>query len=407
MTTALQRNAPPTYQDALATAAKIVAARGVTVDPVAVTRAVSVQIAATRDETANWAKSTIRGLWAVVNPYDAKQVQAFALQAAQLMESAQTAAARVAAAGQSQQLAATGISVVGVASNPLDIRAPGAVIKGGQLVLHRAASHVDYEGSDASAKVVSKAAMSTRGIFERPAVVFRYAQSKGAKNAAALANSRIDSLIDGNLMLAQRLAQQQVLAQAVVDLDSGRTRSGIKIIGYRRIIHPEMSRGGTCGMCIAAADRIYHIADLMPIHGGNAATGAGGCHCTVGVITEDYDPADDLNAVDLNQLYKDAGGTSGAHLKRTRYKVDEHGELGPVLVPQGKYKPRTTKSKVRAGGTALLTDQPAQADIAKQQLGVLETNLAKMRSEGVPEDSSKIAYHLKLISKLQAQLAGQ
>ena len=60
-------------------------------------------------------------------------------------------------------------------------------------------------------------------------------------------------------------------------------------------------------------------------------------------MTEDYDPADELNAVDLSQLYRDSGGTSGAHLKRTRYQVDEHGELGPVLVPKAKYKPRTAK----------------------------------------------------------------
>jgi hypothetical protein len=147
---------------------------------------------------------------------------------------------------------------------------------------------------------------------------------------------------------------------------------------------------------IAASDRIYHVGQLLPIHGN--------CKCTIAAVTEDYDPADDLNAIDLNQLYKDSGGTSGAHLKRTRYQVDEHGELGPVLVPKAKYKPRSQKSKVRVGGTALLSDQPARADVAKHQIGVLEANLAKMRAEGVSDDSSKVAYHLKLIAKLRKQL---
>lgn len=389
---------PATYDEAVAAAAAIVAARNAPPDPIATLTTTSEQIATTRENTAAWAKTAIRHLWAVVDPYDAKQVQAFTEQAAGLMTSAQTAAARVAAAGQSQQLAAAGIIVDAAPSLPVDVRAPAAVIKKGQLVLRRGAWSVDYVGTDAAAKV-SKNDMTTQGVFGRPAAVFRYEKSLGATDvdAAAKAGQRIDSLVDDNLMLSQRLAQQQVLVQAVINLDTGRTRSGPKIIGYRRVIHPELSRGGTCGMCIAASDRIYHVAELMPIHAL--------CKCTIGAVTEDHDPADDLNAVDLGQLYKDSGGTSNPHLKRTRYQVDEHGELGPVLVPKAKYKPRTTKSKVRVGGTALQSDQPAQADVAKQQIAALEANLAKMRAAGEPEDSSKIVYHLKLIAKLRTQLA--
>lgn len=385
-----------TYEQAVAAAKAIHTARSTPPDPVATVANMAEQIIATRENTAAWAKAAIRGLWAAVDPYSPAQVKVFAEQAAVLMDSAQTAAVRVAAAGQAQQLAAAGIVVDAAPSNPLDVRAPGAVVKGGQLVLQQHAVSVDYTGTDAAAKV-SKDDMTTQGVFGRPAAVFRYAESQGAADAADLAGQRIDSLVDDNLMIAQRLAQQEVLVQAVINLDSGRTRSGVKIIGYRRVIHPELSRTGTCGMCIAASDRMYHVAQLLPIHAN--------CKCTIAAVTEDYDPADDLNTVDLNALYKAAGGTSVAHLKRTRYQVDEHGELGPTLVPKAKYKPRTTKSKVRVGGTALLSDQPAQADVAKHQIGVLEANLAKMRSEGVSDDSSKVAYHLKLIAKLRTQLA--
>ncbi|TGB37883.1 hypothetical protein [Mycolicibacterium peregrinum] len=390
---------PITYQQALEQAAAQIAQlktpKPSAEQAVIATAAAANTIIAARDRASEHAKQAIHQLWLAVNPYDETAVAAFAAQAARIMMAAQQAAAKAAAVGQAHQLAAVGVKAAAVQSVPLDVRAPAAVIKNGLLVLRQHAVSVDY--AEGSAKV-STADMTTQGVFKRPAAVYRYAKSKGATDvqAQALAGQRIDDLVDDNLMLAQRLAQQQVLAAAAepVNLD-GRPKAKTKIIGYRRVIHPELSYGGTCGMCIAASDRIYYVAELLPIHAH--------CKCTIAAITEDYDPADDLNAVDLNQLYKDAGGTSVAHLKRTRYKVDQHGELGSVMVPKSKYKPQTTKSKVRVGGTALLDDQPAQAEVAKQQLRVLEDNLARMRSEGEPEDSSKIAYHEKLIAKLRKQ----
>lgn len=380
----------------MALAEAIVAARGAGPDPAATAATMSERIIATRESTAEWAKTAIRRLWATVNPYDSKQVEAFTVQAAGLMESAQTAVSRMAAAGQAQQLAAMGIPTDAVPSNPLDVRAPAAVIRKGKLLLHRQSVGVDYTDGDAT---VSKKDMTTQGVLSRPAMVYRYAKSQGAPDADAtrLAYGRIDDLVDNNLMLAQRYAEQEVLVQAV-NLDTGKTRAGIRVIGYRRIIHPELSRSGVCGICIAASDRIYTVGKLLPIHDK--------CKCTTAAVTEDYDPADDLNAVDLSQLYKDAGGTSVAHLKRTRYKEDEHGELGPVVVPRSKYKPRTTKSKVRAGGTALQSDQPDQVEVATHQLRVMEENLARLRSRGEPEDSSKVVYHEKLIAKLRKQAEG-
>lgn len=384
---------PATYEEALAIVEALAEPTGAS--PLTTTRGMSERIISTRDSASEWAKAAIRRLWLTVDPYDPAQVQAFTVEAASLMQSAQSAVAQIAAAGQAQQLASMGVPVDGVPSDPIDVRAPAAVIRKGRLYLRQVAVGVDYIGGDAK---VSKSEMSTQGVFGRPAMVFRYAKSQGAPDAEAAQRAlvRIDDLIDNNLMLAQRLAEQDVLVEAV-DLDSGKTRGGTIVIGYRRVIHPELSRTGTCGMCIAASDRIYKVGTLLPIHDK--------CKCTTAAVTEDYDPADELNALDLSSLYQDAGGTSVAHLKRTRYQVDEHGELGPVLVPAKKYKPRTTKSKVRVGGTALQTDQPAQAEVARTQLRVLEENLARMRAAGEPEESSKIAYHEKLITKLRAQIS--
>lgn len=580
-----------------------------------VTAAAAESMIAVRDRAAAHAQQVIAGLWSKVNPYDERAVSEFAAQAARVMGSAQAAAVRAASAAQVRQLAAVGVKASGARSVPVDVRGKSATVTAGKVVVHRPTVAVDYQGADTAAKVTADD-MSTAGIFQRPAALYRYARSQDAPEAEASRQAviRIRTLVDDNLMLAQRLAQQQVLA-AAVDLDAATQAT---IIGYRRVIHPELSRGGTCGMCIAASDRLYKIGTLMPIHahcvpgdsligmpapvsgvGGmfrsalEAATrrefkgelvefvtasgnqvrvtpnhpvltdkgwfpahligvgdtvfrrsrrerpvlsgpeiddrpalaqnvfrtrrmvggvfvrmpvaaedfhgdwtegevdvvwtdshftaivdreqfgelcfvhaglagaaldggslsaplipgrlasaagivGGGGyggallgsglgvselgrtsaaanlnapaeqftvdnraayaergrdllnrlagqveadcvvecrrvgfsghvydfqtadgwfeanncivsnCKCTIAAVTDEYDPADDLNAVDLRALYKDAGGNTVAHLKRTRYQVDEHGELGPVLVPQKKYKPRGKRKSAAA-----------------------------------------------------------
>lgn len=390
--------AKPSYAEALAAAEAVHAARSAPLDPAAAVAATSEQIITARDSAADWAKAAIGQLWRSVNPYDDSQVREFTVKAAGLLSSAQTAATRVAAAGQSQQLAALGIRITGTPSNPVDVRAPGVSIRKGQLQLHRHAVTVDYAAADGVK--VSAADMTTESVLRRPAALFRYVQSQGGLDAAQQASQRLDSLIDDNLMLAQRLAQQQVLAQAV-NLDDGgnhRGRNAPKITGYRRVIHPELSRGGTCGMCIAASDRLYKIAELLPIHAH--------CKCTIAAVTDEYDPADDLNAVDLNALYKDAGGNTVAHLKRTRYRVDEHGELGPVLVPQSKYKPRTAKSVKKAGKNAGTDAKPeSKADIADRHLPLLRKSLEDLRARGLAEGSPQVTYHLAQIAKFEAELA--
>lgn len=120
---------------------------------------------------------------------------------------------------------------------------------------------------------------------------------------------------------------------------------GLTSDNYRRVIHPELSQDGegTCGLCIAASTRIYHVKDLMPIHPG--------CHCGEVPIGKDgYDPGGAINDSDFGRLYADAGGSTAAEdLRKTRYKVDEHGELGPVLRPAGEPTREDDATRIRRG----------------------------------------------------------
>lgn len=104
--------------------------------------------------------------------------------------------------------------------------------------------------------------------------------------------------------------------------------SRVNVSGYRRVIHPELSRSGTCGLCIVASQRIYHSADLMPLHGPS-------CNCDTMAITRTDDPGFRLNEDDLKSIYAAAGSNAAAELANTRITIDEHGELGPILVKEG------------------------------------------------------------------------
>lgn len=108
------------------------------------------------------------------------------------------------------------------------------------------------------------------------------------------------------------------------------------ILGYRRVLHPELADSGqSCGLCVAAATRLYRTDELLPIHRG--------CHCETLPVTRFNDPGLDLNQDDLARLYEAAGSTSAADLSSIRLQTFVSGELGPVLTRAGK--------KVAAGET--------------------------------------------------------
>lgn len=124
--------------------------------------------------------------------------------------------------------------------------------------------------------------------------------------------TRLTTLVNDDVALTSRDETQKVLAASP------------KVTGYRRIIHPERSQTGTCGLCVVAATRLYSVAELMEIHDN--------CKCTVLPVTADNDPGLTLNQDDLNAIYNAAGSTYGEQLKNLRIKTVEHGELGPMLL---------------------------------------------------------------------------
>jgi hypothetical protein len=155
-------------------------------------------------------------------------------------------------------------------------------------------------------------------VYQRPAADVRRRVAAGEVLGVAegMAAQRYRSMVSTDLALATTHTSREVYQ-----------RRGSLVDGYRRVTRPEASRGGTCGLCVAASDRIYSRGDLMPIHDK--------CKCQTLPIVSGQDPGRSLVDAELRALYDDAGGTAGAKLKRTRYQVNEHGELGPVLREQG------------------------------------------------------------------------
>lgn len=317
--------------DARASAAQIYAAAQVR--PTAtVTVSDMVTSAAQMSQTAvDRATDRVTLLWRDVDPYDGEQVEAFTKSAAQVTVAVQQRVALIHVESQVQQLKSMGVDVQVTPVVPDDVRlaSRASVVTADIDVDGAPAVTVEYADSDAGAVSVTVDAedSTTEQVFNRPARAYRYQRSVGAdeQTAQAAAESRIVRIVDGNAILAQRMAEEQVL-QAAVDLDA-------PVIGWRRIIHPEIvTKTGVCGLCVAAATRMYSLEDLKPLHGS--------CNCTVAAVTEDEDPGLDLNEEDFATLYAAAGEASGkdrstwaADLKKIRYRTDEHGELGLVLKP--------------------------------------------------------------------------
>lgn len=149
--------------------------------------------------------------------------------------------------------------------------------------------------------------------YHRAFEQWRFARSIGMPEPEAKAKGldRITRQVDSDLSMAMRSAVRDVLTGTD------------EAIGYRRILHPEMSRGGSCGLCVAAADRTYSKAELLPLHTW--------CRCDVMPMTRRHDPGLTLNEADLARLYAVAGSTARDDLKRVRVRVVDHGELGPIL----------------------------------------------------------------------------
>lgn len=154
-------------------------------------------------------------------------------------------------------------------------------------------------------------------VYSRPAEVYLYAISQGKTDAEALklALARVESLAVMDTALAER------------DMTSRVWSASKTVIGYRRLIHPEWSVSGTCGLCVVAATNFYSTDELMPLHHR--------CKCTSSPVTKGHDFGLKLNEHDLKAIYAAAGDNDAASLKKTRIAIKENGELGPMLVRDG------------------------------------------------------------------------
>ena len=157
-------------------------------------------------------------------------------------------------------------------------------------------------------------------VYQRPATQYAYSGSRGltAYEAAVDARARLAVLAESDLRAADRAEAQRTYAATP------------QVTGYRRIIHPELSKSGhgTCGLCVVASQRVYRTSELLPMHFPS-------CHCDTAPIVGDEDPGHQLNEADLATLYAAAGGTAADQLRETRVRFAKHGELGPVLVREG------------------------------------------------------------------------
>ena len=204
-------------------------------------------------------------------------------------------------------------------------------------------------------------------VYERPAKAYRAAVADGLSvdQAELAAFDRALGLVDTDLMLARRDGQ----VGAMRDLE---------VTTYRRVIRPELSRTGTCMLCLAASLQKYSVKDLLPIHNR--------CKCLTMPIIEGKDPGDRLNEADRQAIYKSAGVTNRQDLSNLRVKVREHGELGPALTVSGQQFTGKSKIKNRAKAVGKVdVDSGRSVEQMSATLAALEKSAAKFSSPGTSE----------------------
>lgn len=158
-------------------------------------------------------------------------------------------------------------------------------------------------------------------VLRRPHVQVWTDLSRGKPfpDAVAAGQRRAESIAVTNLQLAKTKAARQVLAN-----------SPATVIGYRRQLGPDPYH---CALCLLTSSRIYHKADLMPLHPG--------CSCSVqpvirGEKVPELDPTEVHDTIrrDLGDKYVTASGHGPVDYRQIVITHD-HGELGPVLGVRG------------------------------------------------------------------------
>lgn len=196
----------------------------------------------------------------------------------------------------------------------------------------------------------------------RPAMQYRHLQAQRPDvkpKSWPDRESDIGKVVEGWLNDAYSLLEDE----ALTDATSASNQSSVErydesdVKAYRRIIHPERSQTGSCGLCIAASDRYYYTSELLPLHQR--------CKCTTAPIIGKNDPGLTLTQQDLDDLYgaayttvtgreyssgrrREYTQTSRQALSNVRVKTISHGELGPLL----------TRGDTKTDGTAPAWEPP-------------------------------------------------
>lgn len=212
-------------------------------------------------------------------------------------------------------------------------------------------------------------------VHMRPAESYRRAVATGHAEveAAEIMRQRATGLMLTDLSLVSRETERDHYRAA-----------GIR--GYRRVIRPELSKSGSCGLCVVASDRIYSIEDLLPIHPPH-------CKCVTLPIQGDVDPGLRINNKDLKAIYEAAGdSTKASDLKGVRVKFNEHGELGPVLNRKG--------DRFRGPDSVALEDDPARALRMLDKIRPVLADFERRTAAG--EDvSGPLTYQRNLVARLE------
>lgn len=224
-------------------------------------------------------------------------------------------------------------------------------------------------------------------VYQRPAKEYRFLTSQGLvfDETRMRSKTRLEGLARADA-LRTRMDEAQRLNAA-----------NPKVIGTRRVIHPELSKTGTCGLCLVAATQFYKVTELQPIHPPS-------CHCGTLPITKSADPGLKLTQDDLKVIYAAAGSSRAEDLANTRITVNEHGELGPVLVREGQH----FKTAEEAGRPAYVKPTPAtiraarvaERDQITRALARAEADYAKL----VPGADGSIAV-FRAIKNMKERLA--
>ena len=154
--------------------------------------------------------------------------------------------------------------------------------------------------------------VSAAEVHARAAAEYRWqvSQDVDPPRARDLAVARAEAMTSTDLGLAYRDQSHRFMRV------TGAAR-------YRRVIRPERSRSGTCGLCVAASNRIYTRETLMPLHNR--------CKCAVVEVGASVDEGRIINDAEYAAVAAEADSLHARDLVKVRVKVHENGELGPVL----------------------------------------------------------------------------